>query len=385
MDKVRFGIVGCGNMGCGHGRRMWSGSVENGVLTAVCDINDAKMDFFREMCKDEISYFATAQEMFKSGKCDVVIICTPHYSHPELAILAMDSGLHCIIEKPAGVYTNQVNEMLERAKSADTLLGIMFNERTHPSYQKARELIKDGKIGEIKRVNWILTNWYRTQSYYDSGSWRATWVGEGGGVLYNQAPHQLDLLWWIIGMMPSRLHAFCHFGKWHDIEVEDDVSCYLEYPNGATGVFVTTTADAPGTNRFEITGTKGTIVIDNKNLYFTELEIDESVHRYTSTEGFKRPDAKPTIKYDAPKSYPAHDGILNNFANAVLGKEELFAPATEGLNGVILANAMHLSSWLSKTVELPIDGDLFLSELNKRIASSRAKESADSKVEIQGK
>lgn len=385
MDKVRFGIVGCGNMGTGHSKTFREGNVENGVLTAVCDVNKKKLLAFEERFGDSIKYYENAEDMFASGECDCVIICTPHYSHPDLAISALDHDLNCIVEKPAGVYTLQVKEMLERAKNSDKILGIMFNQRTNPAFKTMKKMIADGKIGEIKRTNWIITDWYRTQYYYDTGAWRATWAGEGGGVLYNQAPHQLDLFQWIIGMQPSKVHAFCHYGKWHDIEVEDDVTCYVEYPNGATGVFITTTADAPGTNRFEVTGTLGTLIFENNKLYYKQLVKDERVHCKEATQGFATPEVLPTVEVELVGENVQHKGILNNIANAILGLEDVYAPATDGLAGVQLANAMHLSSWLGQSVSLPIDDELFYEELKKRIAVSKVREVADDdKVEAQG-
>ncbi len=364
-------------MGVGHAQNFLDGKITNGYISAVCDIDPERFDFFKEKFGDKVKYFDTAETLMKSGECDVVIICVPHYQHPELAILAMNNNLHCIVEKPAGVYTLQVKEMLERHKASDKILGIMFNQRTNPVFKKMRQMIADGLLGEIKRTNWIITDWYRTQDYYDSGNWRATWAGEGGGVLYNQAPHNLDLFQWIVGMMPSKVHAFCHFGKWHDIEVEDDVTCYCEYPNGATGVFITTTADAPGTNRFEVTGTKGTLIMDrNKdsgefNLYFHELEIDERVHCVTA-EGFDVPKCKEKVKIEIEGENSQHSGICNNIANAILGLEDVYAPAEDGIKGVLLANAMHLSSWLGKTIDLDtFDDELFYEELKKRIAISK--------------
>ena len=371
MEKVRFGIVGFGNMGTGHAKNLWEGKITNGVLSAVCDTNPKKLEKAKELYGDSIKVFNSADEMYASGSCDVVQICTPHYSHPELAISALDHGVHCIVEKPAGVYTLQVKEMLEKAKKSDKILGIMFNQRTNPAFKKMREMVMNGSIGEIKRTNWIITDWYRTQQYYDSGEWRATWSGEGGGVLYNQAPHQLDLFQWIVGMMPSKVHAFCHYGKWHDIEVEDDVTCYCEYPNGATGVFITTTADAPGTNRFEITGTKGTLIFDNNKLYYKQLKVDERVHCFDAQTGFKPPECLDTVEVELTGENSQHVGICNNIANAILGLEEVYAPGEDGLNGVELANAMHLSSWLGTTVSLPIDAELFYEELKKKIAISK--------------
>ena len=385
MEKVRFGIVGCGNMGTGHARNFREGKIENAVLTAVCDINPNKFKHFKENFGDKLQYFNTAEEMFKSGLCDCVMICTPHYSHTDLAIMAMDHDLHCIVEKPAGVYTLQVKEMLKRAESSDKILGIMFNQRTNPAFKTMKKMIEDGKIGEIKRTNWIITDWYRTQYYYDTGAWRATWAGEGGGVLYNQAPHQLDLFQWIVGMAPSKVHAFCHYGKWHDIEVEDDVTCYVEYPNGATGVFITCTADAPGTNRFEVTGTLGTLIFEKDKLYYKQLLKDERIHCKEATKGFEMPEVIDTVEIELEGENLQHVGITNNIANAILGLEPVYAPGRDGLAGVQLANAMHLSSWLGEAVTLPINDELFYEELKKRIAVSKVREVADDdKVEAQG-
>ena len=371
MEKVRFGIIGCGNIAQNHTKNFETGKVKDGVITAICDINPEKYEALNAAYDNKFKTFTDAREMLSSGLVDAVIICTPHYLHPELAIAAMDAGIHCIVEKPAGVYTLQVKEMLERAKTAKTKLSMMFNQRTNPAFKKMRQMVADGEIGDIKRTNWIITNWYRTQEYYDSGSWRATWAGEGGGVLYNQAPHQLDLFQWIAGMMPSRVHAFCHFGKWHNIEVEDDVTCSVEYPNGATGVFITTTADAPGTNRFEITGTKGKLVFENDKLYFTELELNEREHCFATNIAFNAPPAKPMVEIPIEGDNPQHAGVCNNFIDAILGRGELLAPVEDGINGVILANSMLLSSWLGKTIDLPFDDELFYEELKKRIAVSK--------------
>ncbi len=370
-------------MGSGHAKNFLSDKITNGVVTAVCDINPKKFEFFKEKFGDSIKYFTDAEEMFKSGECDVVMICTPHYIHPDLAILALDNDLNCIVEKPAGVYTLQVKRMLERAEKSDKVLGIMFNQRTNPAFKKMREMVQNGSIGEVKRTNWIITDWYRTQQYYDSGDWRATWKGEGGGVLYNQAPHQLDLFQWIVGMMPSKVHAFCHYGKWHEIEVEDDVTCYVEYPNGATGVFITTTADAPGTNRFEITGTKGTLIFENNKLYYRQLTVDEREWCKTCEEGFTKPECLDTVEVELEGENSQHSGICNNIANAILGLEEVYAPAKDGIHGVHLANAMHLSSWLGESVTLPINDELFFEELQKRIAISKPHR-VNEKTEIQG-
>ena len=270
------------------------------------------------------------------------------------------------------------------AARSDKLFGMMFNQRANPIYREMQEMVLRGDLGEIKRVNWIITNWYRSQNYFDIGGWRATWRGEGGGVLFNQCPHQIDLLQWIVGMLPTKIHAYCHFGKWHDIEVEDDVTAYMEFPNGATGVFVTSTGDAPGTNRFEITGTRGRLVCENDRLMFDRLKVDEREFCRTA-RAFVDP-AYRTVEMVTLGRNDQHVGILNNFANAILGLEPLFVKGEEGINSVQMMNAMLLSTWLNRAVELPIDDDLYLEQLNRRIAASTAtvKESADVVLDISG-
>lgn len=395
MEKVRFGIIGVGNMGSSHAKNFLSGKVENGVLTAICDLKSAKTDKILAMEFDgakDVAVFTDYKEMLASGLCDAVIVAVPHYDHPRLTIDALNAGMHVICEKPAGVYTKQVKEMNEVAATSDKLFTMMFNQRTNCVYRKMREMVQNGELGEIKRINWIITTWYRSQSYYDSGDWRATWRGEGGGVLFNQCPHQLDLLQWVTGMMPARVHSFCHFGKWHDIEVEDDVTAYLEYENGATGVFITSTGDTPGTNRFEILGDKGKLVCetvfnaDGKKqdaLTFTRLEMPEREFNATYKGGFGEPKSETVVVENDGKN-EQHVGILNNFANAILGSEPLFVDGKEGIRGVELMDSMLLSTWLGKTVSLPIDDDLYLDELNKRIATGRKKESVDVVLDTEG-
>lgn len=256
MDKVRFGVVGLGNMGSGHTRNLFEGKIPGAVLTAVCDIKPDRLDWARGICGDSVAYFADSHEMIKSGLVDAVMIATPHYFHPIIGIDAFENGLNVLSEKPIGVYTKSIYPFMEAAKKSGKAFGIMYNQRTNKLYQKMREMVKDGSLGELKRCVWIITDWYRTQAYYNSGGWRATWAGEGGGVLLNQCPHNLDLWQWIFGM-PSSIYANCEYGKYHDIEVEDDVTAMAKYPNGATGVFITTTGEIPRNNRLEITGSKG--------------------------------------------------------------------------------------------------------------------------------
>ncbi len=382
MTKVRLGIIGVGNMGSGHAANILAGKCPEIELTAVADRREARRQWAKDTLPEGTAIFEEGSDLIQSGLCDAVHICTPHYQHPTLAMEAFAAGLHVMCEKPAGVYTKAVREMNEAAEKSGKVFAMMFNQRTNCVYRKMHEMVHSGQLGELKRVNWIITDWYRTQIYYDSGDWRATWEGEGGGVLLNQCPHQLDLLQWICGL-PKTVQAFCQEGKWHDIEVEDDVTAYLQFANGATGVFVTTTGDAPGTNRFEVTGTLGKLVCENDKLTFWKLAQDEREFCRTATEGFAQPQCQQ-VEVETDGENLQHVGVLNAFAGKILHGTPLVAEGTEGLGGLTLSNAMHLSSWLGRAVDIPFDEELFLAELNKRRATSRKKESKDITFSTEG-
>ena len=382
MTKVHLGIIGVGNMGSGHAANILAGKCPEIELTAVADRREARRQWAKDTLPEGTAIFEEGSDLIQSGLCDAVHICTPHYQHPTLAMEAFAAGLHVMCEKPAGVYTKAVREMNEAAEKSGKVFAMMFNQRTNCVYRKMHEMVHSGQLGELKRVNWIITDWYRTQIYYDSGDWRATWEGEGGGVLLNQCPHQLDLLQWICGL-PKTVQAFCQEGKWHDIEVEDDVTAYLQFANGATGVFVTTTGDAPGTNRFEVTGTLGKLVCENDKLTFWKLAQDEREFCRTATEGFAQPQCQQ-VEVETDGENLQHVGVLNAFAGKILHGTPLVAEGTEGLGGLTLSNAMHLSSWLGRAVDIPFDEELFLSELNKRRATSRKKESKDITFSTEG-
>ena len=355
-----------GNMGSVHAKSVAAGNINGLILTAIADRKPDRLEWAEQFLPRGIHKFCEGAELIQSGKVDAILVSTPHYQHPELSVMGFRSGLHVMCEKPAGVYTLQVREMNRAAAESGKTFAMMFNQRSNCVYRKMRELVSSGELGDIKRVSWIITDWYRTQSYYDSGEWRATWAGEGGGALLNQCPHQLDLLQWICGL-PSKVRAFCHNGKWHNIEVEDDVTAYMEFPGGATGIFVTSTADAPGTNRFELTMEYGKLLCENDALTLWKLSENEREFCKSAKGKFDAP-AKTLSVVETDGLNEQHDGVLKSFAGHILRGEPLVARGEEGINGLILSNAMHLSSWLDQTVEIPFDEELFLSELNKRRA-----------------
>ncbi len=382
MKKVRFGVIGVGNQGTYYITSIFNKNLaENAVLTAICDLNENKIKNVLSMegCEN-LATFTDYKEMVASGLVDAVMVETPHYFHPEIVSYCLSKGINVICDKPAGVYTKQVREMNEIAKKSNAKFGMMFNQRTNCLYRKMKEIISSGGIGELQRVNWIITDWYRTQAYYDSGSWRATWLGEGGGVLINQCPHQIDLVQWIIGEMPKTVRGFCQYGRWHDIEVEDEVTAFFEYENGATGVFITTTGETPGTNRFEVSGTKGKLLCENNKLFWHKNDGDSQEYVKNAEGGFDKPKCE-VIEVETDGLNEQHAGIVKNFANALLGLEDFFVEGVEGIRGVELMNAIELSGWNNgEMITLPVNEDVYLEELNKRRANSKLKDVDDNKV-----
>ncbi|MBR6028128.1 MAG: Gfo/Idh/MocA family oxidoreductase [Clostridia bacterium] len=370
--SIRLGIIGLGNMGSGHAKNFMAGRCPEFELRAVADINPARLDWGRANLTGDITWFDDAEKMLDSGLIDACMVCVPHYDHPKYAIACMRRGIHVMVEKPAGVYTRQVREMnAEADRHPEVKFGLMFNQRTNCLYRKMRELVQSGDYGRLRRANWLITSWYRPQIYYDSGDWRATWSGEGGGVLLNQCPHQLDLWQWICGM-PVRVSAHMRFGQWHDIEVEDDVTAYVEYENGATGVFVTTTGDAHGTNRFEVQLDRAKIVVENDQLSLTEFEVDEPTFSRENTMPFATmPAHEVPVELDGRNEQ--HVGVVNAWGGAILRGEPMIADGREGLRGLTLSNAMHLSAFTGETVSIPFDEDRFYDELMARAATSRRK------------
>ncbi len=350
MDKLKLGIIGYGNIGTAHSKNIMGGKTPHIDLVAVCDIDPDRLEVAKKNCPDVV-LFDDAQKLMSSGLCDAVLIAVPHYDHCELVKKGFSYGLHVICEKPAGVYTLQALEMNEASENTDKLFAIMYNQRTNPVYIKIREMVKSGELGHIKRITWIITDWYRSQAYHDSSTWRSMWKTEGGGALINQNPHQLDLWQWMFGM-PERIYARVSFGKYYNIEVEDDVMAYFEYDNGTTGEYITSTGEAPGTNRLEIACDMGKLVIEDNKLTFTKNEISEREFNKTNELPFGMPKNEIFPMELDFSGGPQHSGILENFANAVLKGESLIADGREGILGLTISNAIHLSGWTGDTVDV---------------------------------
>jgi predicted dehydrogenase len=357
VDKVRFGIIGIGNIGTLHAHYM--PELKRAEWTAAADIDPKALDRAKELSNGKVECFDTAEAMMDSGSVDAVIIATPHYDHPPLSMAAFERGLHVLVEKPVAVTARAAEEVNDAydALSEKPVYAAMFQQRMNPVFRRVKTMIDNGELGEIKRVSWLITSWYRSQAYYDSGGWRATWAGEGGGVLINQCPHNLDMIQWLCGM-PNRVTANVGLGKHHDIEVDDDVTALLEYPNGATGVFVTTTADSPGTNRLEITGDLGKIVIEPHHVEWTRTHQPVSEHLRTTTNAFGNID-RDVMELTVNAGGGGHKEVTEHFVAAVLDGAEPIAHATEGIRGLELGNAMLMSGLRGQPIDIPTPREEF--------------------------
>ncbi|MFC7376270.1 Gfo/Idh/MocA family protein [Brachybacterium sp. GCM10030267] len=377
---VRLGILGTGTQGSAYARFIAEGLVPHMSLGALSDTDPAARAAASET-HPGVPTFATLHEMLASGSVDAVVTTIPHYEHPAAAITSIEAGFPTLVEKPAAVHTSQVRRMNEVAAAhPEVPFAIMFNQRNNPLYRRIKEIVEAGEIGEVLRSTWIITTWWRPQGYFEQSAWRATWGGEGGGVLVNQSPHQLDLWQWICGI-PKSVFAKAGFGFRRDIAVEDEVTALVDYGDGRTGTFITCTHDMKGTDRLEILGSRGKILVEGSKT--------ATVHRYAKSEKEISDATTPESARELMRGNTAgqgdlvstetiedssvwggqHAGVLENFARHVLFGEDLLAPGSDGIHGVRLANAIHLSAWTGREVPLDFDESEYLAELNKRIAA----------------
>ncbi len=372
MNPVKIGMIGVGSMGSSHARTLET--LPNAVITAVCDINPQALEQFND--RPAIARFTDAETFFRKADIDAVIIATPHFFHHLLAVQALEHGKHVLVEKPIAVHKALAETMLKAAAEHPELkFAAMFNQRTIPAHRKLKQLLEQGELGAIRRINWTITDWFRTQNYYDSSDWRASWRGEGGGVLLNQCPHQLDLLQWFFGM-PEKIRATAYFGKYHDIEVEDEVTAILEYPDGMTGVFIASTGEVPGSNRLEVAADRGKLVFEKGVISFQRTEVSvakfcaENKLRFTTPECW-------TIQIPVNTDRSGqHRNIIINFLEAIQQGAPLVAPAVEGIRGLEIGTAMLLSAWKQQPVSLPLNGAEFEEKLNRLITTSRYRKKA---------
>ncbi len=372
MATVRFGIVGMGGMGNGHARNM--PHIPEAELTAVCDIAPEALETATDAY--DVPGFEQHTDLLDSGLVDAVLIATPHYFHPPIAIDAMARGVHVISEKPMAVTVSGAEAMIKAAERTEVVFAVMFQQRTLPVYQAAKRLVEEGRLGELYRTL-LIDSHFRSQAYYDSAGWRATWKGEGGGVLLNQAPHGMDLFTWLAGM-PSRVIARVNTRQ-HDIEVEDEATALLEYENGAIGYFLESVNEYPTGMRIELCGELGKLEIAKGELRFWEVKPGVRTASDTTDQMWGRPDAVE-IPIELEARATGHAAIVHNVALAILEDEPLISPGPEAIYSLELANAILLSGHKDKPVGLPVDRAEYDAFIEEKKASSRDKDVEDQRI-----
>jgi predicted dehydrogenase len=366
---MRIGIIGLGNIGRVHAKNIQDGFIDGAELTAVAN---QPLDAIEDFKEQGTACFGSASDLIASGLVDAVIVALPTHLHAPIGIQALEAGLHLMMEKPLACHKAEGERILAAKQRDDQLVALMMNQRTHPCYFKIKQWIDEGALGGFQRVSWSMTNWFRPEIYYQSSPWRATWKGEGGGVLMNQCPHNIDVLQWLVGM-PSSIRANCSFGKYHDIEVEDEVSAYFEFENGATGQFTASTGESPGSNRLEIVGDLGTIITDGNEVRLIRNSTSVAAFSRSTDEMFGAPETTEEL-FQPLEPVNQHAAILSNFVAASRGEAKLIAPATAGLHSLELAGAMIYSTWINDTVELPLDSAAYEAAIQGKIAASKPRE-----------
>ncbi|CAA0111695.1 Myo-inositol 2-dehydrogenase [Halioglobus japonicus] len=366
---VRLGVIGLGNIARQHIENLTSGQITDCVLAAVCTRQPTALS-------DDLGvpHFTDYTELVHSGLCDAVLVATPTFTHFETGACVLRAGLHLMMEKPIGLSTQEGEDLIALQQSGQ-VFALMLNQRTDPLFTTMRNIVNGGALGEITRTHWTMTNWFRPEVYFKVSDWRATWRGEGGGLLLNQCIHNLDIFQWLCGM-PLSVQAFCEFGRYHDIEVEDEATAVFRYANGASGVFVGSTGEAPGVNRFDVIGDRGALAFDGERLLLSENEPGTLEFSRTTREMFGMPTSK-VCDITPDRSINQHAAVMTNFVGAILRGDELLAPASAGLDSLALANAMLLSSWEARAVSLPLDSGHYQQVLAERITNSTLRRKAD--------
>ena len=366
---VRIGLVGIGMIAENYIRLLHSGAVQGAQVTALASRNEAKLQaVVQQHALSNVACFPTAEALVRSGCVDAIIICTPHFQHPALAITALHHGVHVLVEKPVAVFGDEAAQLVaESERHPHLVCCVAYCKRTAAPYQKVKALLDSGTLGTLKRALWQATNWYRTDAYHTSSPWRGTYQGEGGGILLNQASHQLDLYLWLCGV-PTTAFGFCNKGVGRNIQVENDVTAYFTYPNGATGQFITSSHEYPGTNRLELSGDKAQLILDGEHtLTLRTLETPESVYTKTATAGFGNIPYQEEVFTFAPAA-PDDNWrlLLQNFVDACAGTTAPLCSVQEAAQSIALINALYLSDWQGKPQPVPPDAAAFRTALEAR-------------------
>lgn len=376
--KVRMAIIGIGNMGRTYACNIADGFVEGMELTAVCCRNEEGRRWAKERLGEGLVLVDSTDKLFElEDVFDAVLIVTPHKIHPELTIKAFEKGYHVFCDKPAGITARDARRMIESGKRAGKAYAMMFHNRTMPVYEKIKEMLTLGEVGELLRIDYVNTKPYRTKCYHTSSPWRSSFEHEGGGLLINQGQHYLDLWQWLFGM-PKRLTATIDYGKYNDFTVDDNCTIYMEFAGGVRGRFFSSTGEPAGEERIEVVGTKAKLVCLDGTLTVSRYERSTKEWYETNTEPFgKLKIEKEVITYEPCKA--PYVVMLQNFSDHLRKGVALIADGYDGYRTLQLSNAAYTSSWLEKEIELPVEETVFAQLLNEAVKKEQEKKSKETR------
>lgn len=370
---VRTALIGAGTMGKNYLRRVMKGNAPTMTITAVVARRAETQQEVREICGDTVSIFANEDELYAhSDLFDAVLIVTPHKLHPAMGMNALRHGKHLLLDKPVAESVAACRELLETAGNSGLVFSVVFHQRTYPKYQRIRSMIQNGEIGTVNRILLENSRYFRTPYYHHSGSWRSSWKGEGGGALINQGQHILDIWQWLFGM-PEELYAEIGFGKYNDFRVDDEALLTMRYPGGKTGVFILTTGEGSYTEKLEIAGSKGTILLEEEHLTVTTFDQDLQEYRKNASVN-SRENLRSDVREETFETNEScQEAILENFARAIEYGEPLLVDGQDAVNALELTNAAYLSAWKHMPVKLPVDAEEYRKQLDAHIAEETDK------------
>ncbi len=367
---IRVGIAGIGYIAEEYIKLFSQGKIKGAEISALSSRNYSHMKQIQDTyCLQEATLFTDYEGMLDSGTIDMVMICTPHFCHSNMAISSVERGIHTMIEKPVGVFPDELENLMNHVRlHSDTLSGVLYCKRSNPAFIKLKQLLDNGDIGDLKRITWIITDMYRPQVYFDANPWKGTFRGEGGGLMMTQVSHQIDLLVWLCGL-PVTLQAFCYTGRERKIEVENEVTIIMEYPNNAVGQFIASSHECPGSSRLEIIGNRGQVILENENiLTFRSLQLDEKEYSVNCKEVYGRvPYTERQFNFGSIDNTVMQAEIINNFITAIFDKTPVLCPVQEAVDTQFFIQGAYLSAWEHKKQPIPADSVTFTKELTKRI------------------
>lgn len=355
MDDIRCAIIGIGAMGRRYASMLNDGGIDGLRLTAVCCRSEASKNWAREHLSREVLLCGSEDELYeRRDDFDAVLVVTPHKLHPAMTMRALTAGKHVLCDKPAGVTAADAAAMAACARREGRVYALMCHQRAYEKHRKLKELLQGGEIGQITRVNLVNSRFFRTAFYHRSGGWRSSWGGEGGGALINQGYHLLDLWQWLFGL-PDALYADIPFGKYNDFAVDDEATLVMDYPGKMTGTFILSTGEGSRTERLEIVGTRGCILLEGDALTLKRFSADTREYAATARVTDRRGLNETEERFSFGGEERAYETMLQNFAAAIRGETELIAPGGDGVDTLMLINAAYLSAWEGKRLRLPID------------------------------